>query len=521
MNLNRHCLEKSIFSMLTNVWRHAAGVSKTGLGLALVACLVVFIVSTYRWPLIGDATLLHYVIFLMKHGMAPYRDIIDMNMPGTYLIQEAVVNIAGDGSLAWRLFDFFLLASAMTAMIVIALPYGWFAGFFAGALFALIHGVDGVPHSGQRDFVMSVLLLNAYAALFCATRRNWAWCAGLFGVLIGTAAMVKPTVAPLGLLLMALLVYKRIREDKPAISLFLSGIAGMAVIVLLSVLFIQRYHAWVAFMEVLSQLLPYDATLGRKPISYLLQHSLSPILPIAILWFLAVVVAWRRLGWEKVALLIGAGVSLASYIIQGKGYVYHRYPLIAIILILSSIQFSEAFKEGVFVRGVAVAGLVYGSFVLAPISAFKIVHYEWWKDDFQANLRHDLDALGGPALSGNVQCIDMSAGCIKTLDRMRLVQATGFLYEYYLLSPNQNPYVLKERSSFMRLLLQNPPKVLVVTDQDYLFGDHGFEKIRRWPAFDRFLMDHYSLYKLQPPLPFVKWEPRESPQYGYEIFVLK
>jgi len=47
------------------------------------------------WPLVGDATIFHFIAGQMKMGAVPYRDIVDMNMPLTYDIHAAVVAILG------------------------------------------------------------------------------------------------------------------------------------------------------------------------------------------------------------------------------------------------------------------------------------------------------------------------------------------------------------------------------------------------------------------------------------------
>jgi hypothetical protein len=38
------------------------------------------------WPLIHDASLFHYIGWLVGQGLVPYRDIFDMNLPGIYLV---------------------------------------------------------------------------------------------------------------------------------------------------------------------------------------------------------------------------------------------------------------------------------------------------------------------------------------------------------------------------------------------------------------------------------------------------
>ena len=47
------------------------------LGLAAIS----IVAMTYRWPLVWDAQVFHYINFLIGKGLAPYRDIGDMNLP--------------------------------------------------------------------------------------------------------------------------------------------------------------------------------------------------------------------------------------------------------------------------------------------------------------------------------------------------------------------------------------------------------------------------------------------------------
>ena len=95
----------------------------------VAACLVFFVIWTWHWPLVGDAVLVDYAVFLLEHGMAPYRQIVDVQMPGTYLVDWLVLHVFGTGAIGLRLFDFTLLATVICAMQVIAWrPKGKFAG---------------------------------------------------------------------------------------------------------------------------------------------------------------------------------------------------------------------------------------------------------------------------------------------------------------------------------------------------------------------------------------------------------
>ena len=91
-----------------------------------VACAVLlgstlaFVIASRHWPLVGDASLIHYICFMMDHGFRPYRDLGDMNMPGSFLVEWSVMHTLGEGPVAWRIFDLLLLvvAAAATGSIV-------------------------------------------------------------------------------------------------------------------------------------------------------------------------------------------------------------------------------------------------------------------------------------------------------------------------------------------------------------------------------------------------------------------
>jgi hypothetical protein len=75
----------------------------------LLLALAAFVHLSLHWPLVGDSTLLHYSVFLLRHGFAPYAQLVDINLPGTYAFEWLVVRLFGYGALPWRLFDFSLL----------------------------------------------------------------------------------------------------------------------------------------------------------------------------------------------------------------------------------------------------------------------------------------------------------------------------------------------------------------------------------------------------------------------------
>jgi hypothetical protein len=74
--------------------------------LLVAATLLLYVIwHSARWPLVHDPPLMHYIAWLITQGAAPYRDVFDMNFPGTYLIHLAVIQVGGTGDAVWRAFD--------------------------------------------------------------------------------------------------------------------------------------------------------------------------------------------------------------------------------------------------------------------------------------------------------------------------------------------------------------------------------------------------------------------------------
>ena len=109
-------------------------------GAGLIACSVIFIVMTRHWPMVGDAALIRYRIFLLQQGWVPYQDFVDINMPGAYLATAIGMHLPGSADVSWRIFDFGLIAIAGAGYYLIARPYSRFAALFATGMLLLVHG---------------------------------------------------------------------------------------------------------------------------------------------------------------------------------------------------------------------------------------------------------------------------------------------------------------------------------------------------------------------------------------------
>ena len=477
----------------------------------------------------GDATLMRYVVFLMQHGKAPYRDIVDINFPGSYLVEWLVMHCPGSGSLAWRLFDLALGLAATIAMLVIAWPWEGFAGLFAGILFILLHGRDGIQEMGQRDLVMAVLLLGAYAALFCFVRRSRGpridlTLIALIGTLLGFACTIKPTAVLFIPVLLVLAAIELRRQNRRCLPLLAVGTAFALLPVIAAFLFLVKEHALRPFVDIVVTILPDHADLRRHSLGYLLLHALpGDLLPLLVLWAPLAAVSRFLRTWEGKALLAGVVLGLVSFLAQGKGYSYQRYPAESLLLITIAIDLALAAKAAPlptprWARILAVSALAF-AIVIGFGCVKKALSFDGRNDEFATLLTGDLNQLGGaPALDGKVQCLDIAAGCLDVLYRARIVQATGFLYDCYLIYPDAAD--LHYREEFWEEMKKSGPRVIIVTSHKCGLGrmDYTYSELNDWPQLRDYLADHYTLDADRVPPHPVHWSGSPGPPFGYRIY---
>ncbi len=490
-----------------------------------------------------------------------------MNMPGSYLIELAAMRLFGMGDLAWRLFDFALMGAAGASFFVttrskkpgapsmtassswVGPEDGWLAGLFAACLFILAHGRDGLAEGGQRDLTMAVCLIVATAFLFVAIRRDWPWAAAAFGLFSGAALTIKPTALPLTAAQLLLAVYVLRRRgrrgelpDRRWLRYAVAATAGYLVAPGIALMFLLRERALTAFFANLHGLVLYYSGLGHRPLGFLLLHSVSPLLPLVLLWLAVLALRRPPLDWERAALGCGALFGLVSYLVQARGFPYYRYTLLIFLLPLMAVDFMRAAREeGVVVRAektealaeksgalrtkaarwLALAALCFGGFFLAPQSAVLIHRYRWWETDFITSLQQNLDTLGGERLSGHIQCIDTISGCGNVLYRMRLEPANGLLVDFPLFGADDVPFVRQTREHFFAAMNTVPPQVLVVTSALYVDGPGEYRKLDRWPAFQSFLNEDYTLQTEWSPSRTARWWSREETPASYRIYVLR
>ncbi len=484
------------------------------LALIFATVFVFFIVTTFRWPLIWDGQVMHYINFLMAHGMAPYRDIIDMNMPGAYLVDGWQMHVFGPGDLAWRIYDFFLLGGLLVAMIVIAWPYDGLAGLIAGVLFTLVHASEGPVNSGQRDEAMTALLVVGYALLFQALRRRSPALLLPFGVCMGLAISIKPTVGPLALVLALMVVWTLKKRGQALLAYVGYALVGMLIPAGIVVHFLTNNHAAGAFLEISRRLTPYYATLEHPTLLELVRRSL-PVPVFALMVFGVAVALLDRdwVDWERWALLLGVGFGAFSFFVQGKGYQYHRYTFLAFLLLWLALELTLAIRRQGWSRRIGFAGLLYCTLTMLPFFLYRL-HIVDASNAVVLSLEADLTRLGGDELQHQVQCLDMVDGCLDALYHLKLIQNTGSTGDLLFFAPQSSPVVDYYRQMFWDQVHTHPPKIFILSDE-WFNGGRGYEKLGKWPQLAEYLNASYTLEATR------HFTTRGYGDFSYRIYVRK
>ena len=454
------------------------------------------------WPLIHDAPLFHYVAWLMRQGLVPYRDIFDMNFPGVYLLHWAVLATAGGGDLAWRLFDLGWLAATAALLFAFCRPLGGGVGAAAAALlFVLYHLAGGAWHVGQRDFLLCLFL----AAGACGIARAWDRGGSRMALLWGGAALgagltVKPYAVGLFWLGSAAAGAAAARRAGRAAlpgAVAVLG-AGLAVPAL-----VFGWLAWRgglgAFWDTLvGYVIPFYSRLGREPLWTALGghahgRTLLALLGILALWGLLVPAA-PSFGIRRWLAALGVVAGALHFVLQGKGWEYHLYPLAFFLCALTAPAGGPVAAGGPRTRelaGVAAAVLFAATTLVLGAKGVEAMDAGWIdaKARRVAAITRDL----GPLVSagGTAQVLDVTEGGIHALLRLGLRQPTRFLYDFHFFHDETAPRIQALRAELVTGLERGRPAAVVVLRDSWL--ERGYDRLDRFPELGNLLARDYAL----------------------------
>ena len=453
---------------------------------AMAAAALVLTGGSLRWPLIGDTAVMHYVAWRIHDGAAPYRDLFDMNFPGTYLVHLAGIWLFGHADAVVRGLDLAVLGLTLAGLAITLGRLGWMAPAAAGLIFWLYHLTGGPASALQRDYLQCLPLawMTASAALYSRGGRI-RWLA-LGGASIGAAASVKPLSIVL-LPVFAGLAWSGSRVGRwTRLGAIMAGVmASMGA----ALTWVWTAGGMDAFADIVWRYLPLYADFDRAPIlTILFRPAVVALTPWAAMGALLLWGA-RRVDHVTIFLAAGVGFAVGSLLVQGKSFGYHGYPFVlfagtlgaaGLPLALGRKHWAVAFVGLLLVTSIGLGwrGIRYADRGAAAEDRARVT---------------TLAALVQPTLAQgrSVQMLDDVIGGLHTLYRLRAPHATRFLYDFHFFHHVSTPYIQNLRRQLLDELRASRPGVVVLFRHGQPVG--GFDRLEGFPELADWLADGYQL----------------------------
>jgi hypothetical protein len=464
-----------------------------------------------RWPLVHDPALFHYIASAVKDGAVPYRDIFDVNFPGTYLVHMFVLSIPGDMDLVWRLFE---LAILTATLLLMATFMGWRKPWSAAAaciIFALFCLRGGAGMSGQRD--MYTVTLEMAAILSCAwlleqsaLRLRYAVAAGMF---FGAAFMIKPFVAPLFAGEMAFVAYWLRRHGhtiRTMVSVPLAGLVGFSVPVVAALAWLAAIGGFWPFIDIaVNYMVPIYSRSGSVSLRHL-GHILISEHPYSLFLLATLVVGtctiWSaRMNARFGVLMVAVLGALAHFFLQRKGWHYHLLPFAAFGSMMCCWPLEQAMQSfNLRWRSIWISTTMLLVVPLAATLAGDAFNTSAWPEhESAAGLSKFLRSQ--EIADRSVQVMDTTTG-IEALLRAGMKLPTRFMNDFPFFSHDERkPYIAALRKEFLTKLTERPPRFIVVFEASW--GTGGYERIEKFPELDGWLRRNYVM---------------RNEQNGYRVF---
>ena len=498
--------------------------------LALLATIfLVQLIQSLGWRLQFDTAIMHYVAYLInEHGFAPYRDIFDINMPGSYLVHMAIGKIVGYSDQAFRIVDITWLLATLTVTWLIMKPAGRVAAWASCLLFGLIYIGGGAYMGFQRDFL--AIFPMAVALLITTRRRTWhsiKLVHFLLGVLFAFAALIKPHMV-IGL--PTLVVYSCMQGDygsQPILKLmkayFLGvffALLGLLFTLAIPVLWLWKIGSIQSFWEILSSYLPlyvqmnihhnFAYSLYRFKLSLIsyLEFGGSEILLMSsifsayYIWMELLFVEFKRLS----ILLLSLTIIYSIYAVMSARLLpYHWMPYTYFACLCIGLILATPFSKGklsTFSSFVPIFVFIFTVVVtIRPVEAvFQLPEsIPQLLDGYLPPLPPPKDgrvdeiaAYLGTHLKRNdrVQPLDFDGGALQGMLLAKAVTATPYICDFSLYHHVSTSYIQGLRQDFLGVLEQTMPTFIIDVHEKTKVS--GIDTTYEFPELENFIAKNYG-----------------------------
>ncbi len=486
----------------------------------LTALFSAELLLSLNWRMVHDTPNLHYMAWLIDtQNLAPYKDLFETNLPGVYLFHLAMGKTVGYGDFAFRIIDIGWLLALLYVVWRLMRRFGGLVGWAAAILFGLSYLQQGPDLGLQRDYIGLLPIIGAVAIM---TSERWEKRRGtllIVGLLFGLAACIKPhLLIGLPLLLLYGLVSDQAGRPFSWLRAFGWGIkaavisaVGVAIPLILSLLWVWQQGAWPYFVDLFQNYLPLYLQLGKDHsiitgtarIGYLAKWwrtlgGLTPWLISSVLGVFIATAAAQLSGrlTRTAALLAGLTVAYSLYpVFSGQFFTYLWIPLHFFLILTSALTLTALPTTHLWQR-------LFGPAVLLGVLALMLYPAPYFfvqlrggepapPKNGQVDRIADALIAAGYETGDRVQPLDWTGGTNHALLMLEAPVATRYVYDYYFQHHIDEAYIQGMRRHFLTLLETDPPAFVVANDVDTRV--RGPNTSEEFAELDAFLTARYTI----------------------------
>jgi hypothetical protein len=485
-------------------------VIKIGLIVFSVALLLLAVLS-FRWHMQRDPPLFFYVSFLMEHGKIPYKDIFEMNVPGTYLAYSIIGKITHYNESAIRCVDLFIL------LVIAILNWIWMkridsrSAWFGSVAWGFSYLGIGPEMSLQREYLILVPLLIGILISNVKNQTQKFSLSLITGFCFGFAATIKPH-SLIGLV--ALLAFQYIDSRQNYIrKILIPTFIGVMLPLIGFGIWLYVIGAHQAFLDIVVNYWPlythingqYTTISGTARLVYLFQKvrtfaGLGLWVAAAVMgsYVALFVISTNQIQKRQVTLLLFLAVAYTIYpIFAGQFFTYHWLLYLFFIIQLSSLCLAKQPTELRPVqRMFPVLVLIFVIFTSLPVRVFFTMLTKHSPDKREERVNQISNFLKENIVPGDtVQPLDWTGGTIHALLRSKTMIATPFIYDFHFYHHVSNSYIQQLRNRFIQALTNSRPRfILQVTDEDKPWVS-GADTTREFKELQSILDDQYKIVR--------------------------
>ncbi|MBX3004671.1 MAG: glycosyltransferase family 39 protein [Anaerolineales bacterium] len=485
--------------------------------LGLLSLYVLLVASfSLQWRMLHDAPILMYLALLIdKFGYVPYRDFLDVNLPGSYLIYGLVGHLSGYSDLGFRIADLLYLTAISALTWLWMRIFGRMVAWASVILGAMLYFSYGQAISFQREFLILLPLLAALVATVRLPEQPFVRKYFIVGLLFGLAAAIKPHAA---LAMPCVLIYHawdagqgRAIDWKRGLLAAVSSAAGLGVPVLATIVYLWSVGALAGFVEMARNWWPLNFNIttelvimnGRAFREYLWNGYTAGIftlwlIPMGLgLWLALSSQTLSAAAKRRVGLLVCLAACYSVYtLLAGKFFPYHWFIYLYFVTHIAALCFVRQPADGAWWK--PAASLLF-LWVLVPVLLFPPTEFIAPALDMEIpppkNGRVDEIAafLSTNLREGEtVQPLDWTGGAVHAMLLAQARLATPVVYDVIFYQHISSPYVQSWRQRFMQALQAAPPRFIIEieTNKPWVSGP---DTTRQFPALQAFIAAEYSI----------------------------